>query len=172
MESIIRQATEKDLPALVTLINSAYRGEAAKKGWTHEADLIEGTKRTEVGELRQMLADTNTTIIIYESDGILAGCVYLQQRGQVLYLGMLSVSPEAQAGGIGKKLLRASEDHARRVGCTSIEMNVISIRNELIAWYERNGYHRTDRMEPFYNDERFGVPRQPIQFVIMAKNLQ
>ncbi|MGZ3925246.1 MAG: GNAT family N-acetyltransferase, partial [Flavisolibacter sp.] len=82
---------------------------------------------------------------------------------------MLSVSPEIQAQGIGKKLLKAADQHAKNNNCSVIEMTVISVRHELIAWYERNGYHKTSKKEPFPNDGRFGNPRQELEFVYLEK---
>lgn len=171
MNESVSKATIDDIPQLLQLVNSAYRGPTAKKGWTHEADLIEGEKRIDEKSLKLLLEDPNAVILKYSLDHTIAGCVYLQKQQQNLYLGMLSVFPEIQARGIGKKLLAAAEDHAREVNCTSIEMTVISVRHELIAWYERKGYHKTDITKPFHNDGRFGVPKNPIEFVVLEKKL-
>jgi len=160
-----------DIPQLLQLINSAYRGEDAKKGWTHEADLIDGTIRTDADSLRQLIQKPGAVILKYEQDGKIIACVYLEKKGERLYLGMLSVSPEIQAKGIGKKLLKAADDHAKKNECTAIEMTVISVRHELIAWYERNGYHQTSRREPFPNDGKFGNPRHTLEFVYLEKEL-
>ena len=167
----ISRATTDDIPQLLPLVNSAYRGESAKKGWTHEADLIEGDRRTDENSLMLLLQNPAAVILKYVIQDVIMGCVYLEKQGDLLYLGMLSVSPDAQAQGIGKKLMHAAESHAHRLGCTSIEMSVISVRHELISWYERNGYHLTGRTKPFHNDGRFGKPRQPIEFVVMEKKL-
>jgi len=101
----------------------------------------------------------------------IAGCVYLEKQGTALYLGMLSVSPTVQAQGIGKKLLNAAEQHGRQQGCASITMTVISLRHELIDWYERHGYKRNGEKKPFPEDEKFGKARQPLQFVVLEKKL-
>jgi ribosomal protein S18 acetylase RimI-like enzyme len=167
----ISKATIDDIPQLLPLVNSAYRGESAKKGWTHEADLIEGDRRTDENSLTILLQNPAAVILKYEIQNEIRGCVYLEKQGAVLYLGMLSVSPEAQAQGIGKKLMHAAEAHAHAQGCTSIEMTVISVRKELISWYERNGYDLTGQTRPFHNDGRFGKPRRPIEFVVMEKKL-
>jgi len=84
---------------------------------------------------------------------------------------MLSVDPDSQAKGIGKKLLRAAEDHAKKIGCTTVRMTVISVRKELIAWYERNGYQDTGDIKPFPNDGRYGEHRQPLQFLVLQKEV-
>jgi ribosomal protein S18 acetylase RimI-like enzyme len=84
---------------------------------------------------------------------------------------MLSVHPEIQAKGIGKKLLQAAEQHAREMNCSSIVMTVISVRTELIAWYQRNGYVDTCARKPFPDDPRFGTPVRPLQFVVLEKKL-
>jgi ribosomal protein S18 acetylase RimI-like enzyme len=104
-------------------------------------------------------------------NGNIAGCVFLEKKKQRLYLGMLSVSPQIQAQGIGKKLLSAAEEYSRRVGCNYIEMTVISVRKELIAWYQRNGYVDTGKREPFPDDGKFGNPLQELEFICMEKQL-
>jgi N-acetylglutamate synthase-like GNAT family acetyltransferase len=169
---MLEPATLNDLLPLSKLVNSAYRGEESKKGWTHESDLIEGNLRTDEASLKKMLEDENAVILKYAEGDTIMGCVYLKQQGKVLYLGMLSVRPDIQAKGIGKTLLAAAEDHARRLGLQKIEMTVISVRHKLIAWYERHGYHKTGKTEPFHTNARFGIPREPIEFIIMEKQLQ
>jgi ribosomal protein S18 acetylase RimI-like enzyme len=169
MNEKIDVATVTDIPQLVNLINNAYRGDEAKKGWTHEADLIDGTMRTNEQSLKELIQKPNSVILKYVQEETVAGCVYLEKKGSKLYLGMLSVSPQIQAKGIGKKLLKAADDHARKNNCDKIEMTVISVRKELIAWYERNGYHQTNKREPFPDDGKFGNPRQQLEFVYLEK---
>ena len=167
----ISKATKRDIPELVTLVNSAYRGEKAKKGWTHEADLVEGEQRIDEPELRKLLQNPGATMLKFGSGENLVGCVYLEKRNELLYLGMLTVSPERQLGGIGKQLLQAAEAHAMQTHCTAITMNVISQRQELITWYEKYGYRRTGERKPFPSHPRFGMARQPLEFVILQKEI-
>ena len=169
---IFAPATSDDTPQLVNLVNSAYRGETARKGWTHEADLIGGTVRIDPATITQTLEQSDAVILkcVNEDKAIIA-CVHLEKQEGQLYLGMLSVHPEIQAKGIGKKLLQAAEQHAREVGCSSIIMTVISVRTELIAWYQRNGYVDTGVRKPFPDDPRFGTPVRPLQFVVLEKRL-
>jgi ribosomal protein S18 acetylase RimI-like enzyme len=169
----ISPATRKDIPALVSLINSAYRGQASKKGWTTEADLLQGEIRTDIDTLKETLEQAGTAMLKYtEGAGAITGCVFLQVMERGLYLGMLTVSPERQSGGIGKKLLEAATAHAKHSGCTNIYMSVISVRHELIAWYERQGFHLTGETKPFPENNRFGLPTQPLFFAIMQKNIE
>lgn len=167
----ISPAQKADIPQLMPLVNGAYRGEEAKKGWTHEADLIEGSLRTDESSLEELIAKPGSVILKYNVGSDVLGCVYLEKKGEALYLGMLSVSPEAQAQGIGRKLLQAAETHAKKQNCKLIEMTVISVRKELIAWYQRNGYQVRPGTQPFPTDEKFGVPRQPIEFIVMEKSV-
>ena len=111
-EFLLPTATEQDIPALNHLVNSAYRGDSSRKGWTTEADLLDGI-RTSEESLRTMIQNPNAMILKYEEAGQLLGCVYLEMKGNDLYLGMLTVSPEAQAKGIGKHLLLAAEHIAQ-----------------------------------------------------------
>ncbi len=171
-EYTISSAVLADVPQLVLLINSAYRGEEAKKGWTHEADLIDGSIRIDEESLVELMCGKSTAIL--KCTGVhnaIVGCVYLEKQDSQLYLGMLSVSPLLQASGIGKKLLQASDSHAEKLGCKSIYMHVIPVRHELIAWYNRNGYHDTGRRKPFPDTNRFGTPRQPLEFCVLEKKV-
>ena len=166
----ISSATESDAPALTALVNGAYRGDGSRKGWTTEADLLDGIRTDEAG-LRTMLQNPAATILKYEQDGQLIGCVYVEMKGPALYLGMLTVSPDAQARGIGKRLLQAAEQMAVEQHCRTITMTVITVRHELIAWYERRGYRATGEKQPFPDDPRFGIPKQPLEFIILEKTL-
>jgi ribosomal protein S18 acetylase RimI-like enzyme len=106
-----------------------------------------------------------------EGEDVLTGCVYLQKRGSALYLGMLSVAPVCQGGGIGKALLEAAVEHGRQTRCDRIHITVISVRHELIAWYERHGYVRTGEIEPFHAGEKVGIQLQPLELVVLERGL-
>ncbi|MFN0016355.1 MAG: GNAT family N-acetyltransferase [Saprospiraceae bacterium] len=166
----ILPATLTDIPALLTLVNGAFRGDSARQGWTHESDLLQGELRTDETSLLDLLQQPGGTVLKYCSDtGYMEGCVYLQVKTNELYLGMLTVAPALQGAGIGKLLLAAAETYARQSGCAKIRMRVLSTRHELIAWYERHGYRLTGETEPYAFDHKFGVPTQPLEFVILEK---
>jgi ribosomal protein S18 acetylase RimI-like enzyme len=165
-------AEEKDVPSLVALMDSAYRGENSKQGWTSEADLFIGNKRTDESTVANLIKRNGSVFLKYINDeGVLEGCVFLHKKDNRLYLGMFSVSPLAQGKGIGKKLLTAADDHAKKQNCSSIYMTVIAVREELIAWYESKGYHKTGKVLPFPVDERFGIPTQPLEMLVLEKHL-
>lgn len=163
-------ATRADVSKLVTLVNSAYRGDSSKKGWTTEADLLDGI-RTDEESMTALLQQEGSTLLKCENEQqSIIGCVNLQTQGNKLYLGMLTVSPDLQGGGVGKRLLTAAEDFARVNKFSYIVMSVISVREELIAWYERKGYVKTGEKKPFpMNDPKFGLPKQHLEFIIMEK---
>ena len=164
-------ASLHDIPSLVSLLNSAYRGTASRKGWTTEADMIAGELRTDEADMKGMMQQPDTVFLKYSNDkDEIEGCVFLQKRNGKLYLGMLSVNPSLQAKGIGKQLMAAAEDHARQQGCPAVFMRVISLRHELMAWYERKGYYKTGETQPF-EDSRFGTASLPFDFVVMQKDL-
>lgn len=167
----ISKATLRDIPQLVTLINSAYRGEHSKKGWTTEADLLGGS-RTDADSLEKMMNKQNAVILKFcNANQVLQGCVYLEKMENKIYLGMLTVSPLEQAKGIGKKLLFAAEKYANDQNCYAVEMTVISVRDELIKWYQKHGYYKTGITKPFPLDPKFGIPKQPLEFIVMQKRL-
>jgi|SRR5436853_787943 len=168
---MVTPANEKDIPALNILINSAYRGETSKQGWTTEADLLDGI-RTDEETLKELMQQHNTVILKYEEENKILACVYLRKEENKLYLGMLTVSPQLQNKGIGKILLTAAEKEAVKRNCTAVFMSVISIRTELIDWYKKQGYYDTGKTKPFpENDPRFGIPKTRLEFMILEKQL-
>ncbi|HTJ12771.1 MAG TPA: GNAT family N-acetyltransferase [Dinghuibacter sp.] len=136
-------ASGDEIELIVNLVNTAYRGEGA--GWTNETHLLQGP-RTDAAEVGRLL---NEGMILTFVDGGLLGCVYLQPQADALYMGLLSVRPDRQGAGIGKKLMGAAVDFARERGYGRIRITVLSRRPELIAWYERHGYVRTGEALPF-----------------------
>jgi ribosomal protein S18 acetylase RimI-like enzyme len=146
----IRLATRDDLPRLHPVIERAYRGESARAGWTHEADLLDGT-RTDLATLEALVANRAERLLIASSDGTPIGCVQVSDRGDGLaYLGLLCIEPTLQAAGLGKRLIEAAEQLARHAfRASAMEMTVIENRQELIAYYERRGYVRTAERRDF-----------------------
>ncbi|WP_265569502.1 GNAT family N-acetyltransferase [Sphingomicrobium nitratireducens] len=168
-----RLATSNDIPALHALIESAYRGDSAKRGWTYESDLL-GGQRTDVAMLETQLGDPRQSMLVIEDGPDLLACVALEDRGSGLfYLGMLTVDPTRQAGGVGKRLLGQAEAWVREHGGTRIEMTVIRQRTDLIGWYERRGYTPTGEARPFpAGDPRYGLPkRDDLEFAVLEKRL-
>ncbi|WP_233259864.1 GNAT family N-acetyltransferase [Chitinophaga sp. S165] len=167
----ISMVRPEDIPAIDFLVNSAYRGDSARIGWTHEADLLNGS-RVDADIIAQLVADPNITLLKYTEDGQIIGCVCLEKREDHVYLGMLTVNPSLQAKGIGKALLEAAESYAPVLGCNTIEMTVITVREELIAWYIRRGYRNTGKIKDFpTGDTRFGIPVTRLEFVVLEKQL-
>lgn len=168
---MITKATLQDIPALTILINSAYRGETSKKGWTTEANLLEG-KRTNEEELAETLLDPKNTILKFTDNDTIIGSVLLIEKEHQLYLGMLTVSPELQNSGIGKKLLAEAENHTKALGLSSIIMTVISVREELVAWYKRHGYVDTGEREAFPESEiHVTISEKPLEFIYLEKKI-
>jgi ribosomal protein S18 acetylase RimI-like enzyme len=161
-------ATNADVAALVDLVNLAYRG--VEKGWTSEAHLVSGA-RTDSANMAGLMEAENSVVLKYDGPDGLTGCVHLQKQGEKLCLGMLSVMPRRQASGIGKELLSAADHYALNRNCTHIRITVISIRHELVAWYERHGYRRTGEILPFHPDGKFGVQNEPLELIVLEKGL-
>lgn len=145
-----RTATAADVPALRALVERAYRGDSARRGWTHEADLLDGD-RTSDSEIAETIADGKARVLIARIDGKLAGTVTIRDLGEGrAYLGMLCVDPDLQAEGLGRALIADAEDMAAEAfGAKVMTMTVIDARSELIAYYERRGYARTGELRPF-----------------------
>lgn len=171
---VIRAAATGDIPALHRLIESAYRGEASRAGWTTEADLLEG-QRTDPDDLADILADPAQIMLAAWRGVDLVGSILIADRGQGTgYFGMLSVSPTLQGGGLGRRLIdTAHAELARRFGVRRVRISVLPQRDALIAWYRRLGYAPTGETLPFpYGDPRFGLPlRDDLHFIVMERPL-
>lgn len=178
-----RVADLDDVEVVVALVESAYRGERAAATWSSEAELI-GGQRTDADMVRATIQAPHTTVLLLissdadadaDTDDAVIGCCEVSapdERGHSL-LGMFAVDPDLQAAGIGRRILAEGERVAAAMGATSVELHVIGLRHELIAWYERRGYRRTGERIPFpYGDERFGVPRRgDLHFEVLRKHL-
>jgi ribosomal protein S18 acetylase RimI-like enzyme len=161
--------TDQDLPAITKVVNSAYQGEPGSKSWTSESHLVTG-QRTSEDILRKLFQQPAVTMLKYinEQREVLA-CVLLEKKEDTLYMGMLSVSPNAQAGGIGKVLLQQAEAFAREHHYNNITITVIDQRFELIEWYMRKGYLPTGKLEPFSNQSSAALGA--VSFMEMRKEL-
>ena len=170
---VFREATDADVDTLVALIESAYRGDSSRAGWTTEADILEG-QRTDPEGVLAVIKSPDSRLLTVERDGRVVACCQLEHRGTHAYFGMFAVSPALQGAGLGKVIIAEAERQARETwGATEMHMTVISVRDDLIAWYERRGYRRTGTLSPFpYGDERFGIPqRADLQFELLVKAL-
>jgi ribosomal protein S18 acetylase RimI-like enzyme len=169
-----RRAGEADVSAVVALVESAYRGDASRAGWTTEADLLDG-QRTDAEAVADMLRAPDSIVLLAEADSGLMACCRLEHRPpSAAYFGMFSVRPVEQGQGLGRQVLDAAERLAREEwAATTMVMTVLAQRADLIAWYERRGYGRTGEQEPFpYGNERYGIPRRPdLVFDVLAKSL-
>lgn len=172
LELKFSKAQITDAARLVELVNSAYRGEASRQGWTTEADLLDG-RRTHVGDILDLMADDVSMIMLCKRGRELLGSVHLQQQGERVHIGMLAVSPASQGLGIGKRLLLAAEEEARQTWeCNCFAMSVISCRQELIAFYERRGYNRTGISKPFPLNPALWTPKvQDLRLELLEKRL-
>ena len=168
---MILTANVDDAALLSDLVNSAYRGDSSRQGWTTEADLLDGT-RIDTAAIEEIIQRPETTVLKYVEGEAIVGCVELHRNEDKLYLGMLTVQPGLQGKGIGKELLKAAEREALQRHCRVIFMTVISIREELIAWYSRHGYQDTGERKPFVvSDPRLGQPKSKLEFAVLEKVL-
>src|SRR5215469_280056 len=169
-----RLAGAGDIAAIVGLVDSAYRGEPSRAGWTTEADLLDG-QRTDALAVAEIVASPSRVMLLAEADGVLAGCCQLERRRPAeAYFGMFSVRPTAQRQGWGGQILAEAERLARAEwGAKTMVMTVLEPRQDLIRWYERRGYRPTGERTPFpYGNERFGIPRRPdLSFIVLEKPL-
>jgi ribosomal protein S18 acetylase RimI-like enzyme len=168
-----RRAGESDIEAIVALVEGSYRGDGSRAGWTTEADLL-GGMRIDAQRVREDLERKCSLVLLGERDGQLLACANVCLEDGAGYFGMFSVLPSMQGGGLGKQLLAEAERIAREEwNLPVMRMTVIDVRDELIAFYERRGYHRTGIHKPFpYGEARFGIPkRNDLRFEILEKAL-
>ncbi len=156
-----RPAQSADIGSIVELVNSAYRGESGKQGWTTEADLLDG-QRTDTEEITRLLQAEDSMILLCLRDGARVASVHLEKCAEGAYLGMLAVHPVLQGQGIGKRLMAEAENIARQLwAAEKMLMLVITRRDDIISFYQRHGYARTGRTVPFPTSEKYGIQKVP-----------
>lgn len=170
------RAASADLPAVVDLLNLAYRSAPAVAGreWSTEAGYIVGDRMTLPMLTADLAAVPEARLMLWREPEGVAGCVWLEpSQDGAWYLGMLTVRPNRQGGGAGGQLLEAAEAEVRALGGARVRMTVVNVRDGLIAWYERRGYRVTGEDLPFpYDDLRFGEPTRPdLSFVVLERAL-
>jgi GNAT superfamily N-acetyltransferase len=166
---LFRPAGPSDVDAVVGLVESAYRGDESRRGWTTEAHLLDG-QRTDSTEVERLIADHDSVVLLGERGGRLLACCHLQRAApSTAYFGLFAVRPTEQGLGVGHALLDAARRMAAEWGCSTVRMTVIRQRADLLAWYARRGFVPTGETAPFpYGDERFGRPRRPdLEFVVL-----
>ncbi len=163
-----RWACAEDAEALAPLIDSAYRGDAP----TSEAHLLKGP-RTDAAELHDLISDSDSRLLLAEAEGRVVGTCLLQKRGDGgAYFGMFAVSPAFQGAGMGAAIIKEAEARVRVLwGARSLQLTVINLRTELIAWYERRGFARTGETEPFPFSATTGEVRRDFHLCVLRKSL-
>jgi len=166
-----RFAEPPDVAAVVALVESAYRGETSRVGWTTEADLLEG-QRTDQVAVAELIHSEASHILLVERDADLVACCHLaRSRPDTVYLGLFAVRPGAQGGGLGTSVVVEAGRLAAEWGASLLRMTVINRRLDLLAWYGRLGFVLTGEVEPFpYGDKRFGIPTRPdLELVVLQR---
>jgi ribosomal protein S18 acetylase RimI-like enzyme len=153
----IRQATTADRTRLIPLINSAFSVETFLQG-----------PRTDEERLAAAMAK-GSILVAEDTDGRLLASVYTELRGKHGYTGMLAVDPSHQGGGLGRRMMKAAEEHFRAHGCDAIEITVLSLRPELLPIYRRFGFIETGT-EPFHYPHPL-APGLECHCIVMQKRL-
>ena len=165
-------ATDPDLDAVADLLNLAYRG---PEGWTTEAGYMDGDRITAAALRAECAAQPGARLLLLKAAGQIDACVQLEPAGEGVWrLGLLTVRPDLQAGGVGRRLLQAAESEAAARGAERIRLTVVNVRSELIGWYERRGYRRSGAEEPYpYDELPYGAPRRgDLCFLVLEKPLR
>lgn len=172
----LRKADASDVPAIARLMNVSYRGVGPNAGWNSEAQFIEGDRTSAEDLLAQLSGSPRGFFLVLDDpEGGLRACVWVEPLcADKWYLGSLTVDPGLQNGGLGREVLAAGEQWAMDRGALEIQMQVLNVRDTLIAWYQRRGYRLTGETRPFpYQDARFGVPlRSDLEFVVLERSLR
>jgi GNAT superfamily N-acetyltransferase len=167
-------ATDADVPAVVDMINRAFRGSGGGASWSTEEHYIKGTRTTQEMLREEMATHPDARLLLWRKpDSTLLGCVWMQpEERDVWYLGSLTIEPLEQKAGLGGRLLTAAENWALARGAKEIKMTVVHVRTALLEWYARRGYSLTEETKPFpYGDERYGRPtRDDLYFVVLRKS--
>jgi ribosomal protein S18 acetylase RimI-like enzyme len=192
-----RHARQSDTPALVALIERAYRGEDMAGRWNSEAHLLKGP-RTNEDEITTLISRGDSRFLVAELDGRIVGCCLMQglsdparnwssadgpadpglassSIGDVdaAYFGMFAIDPAIHGGGLGKQIIAEAERRVRDLwDARQMVMTVINLRTELIGWYERRGYHLTGATLPFPFSETTGETTRDFHLAEMRKHLR
>ena len=141
----VRPATIEQIPELVQLINTAYHPEQKCKAWTNEKRFVAGS-RTDTQSLTALLHKEKSVVLVGLQEASIVACVHLEAHAHTVHLGLLAVQPDKQAAGLGSQMLRHAQDYAQsHFQARYIELLAISLREELIAFYQRRGYQLTDK---------------------------
>ena len=174
---LLEHSTESDYLEIIRLVNAAYRGsgDGAVQSWNQEVGILEGT-RTDDSLLREEASAPGAHLLVHrdpQDRSILGTVLLVPAECDSWYLGMFTVRPALQNRQLGRALLSEAESFAREHGARTMQMGVLNVRSALIAWYERRGYTRSGKTQPFpYGDTRFGKPlRDDLEFVILEKPL-
>ena len=187
-----RFAQQADTPALVALIERAYRSPETAGSWSSEAHLLKGP-RTSNDEISALIAREDSRFLIAEREGKLVGCCLLQGLSRpfpsdppypdsaplarqksvnAAYFGMFAINPDAHGAGLGKTIIAEAERRVQDLwDCNQMVMTVINVRTELIAWYERRGYRLTGATMPFPFSETSGETTRDFHLSEMRKDL-
>jgi N-acetylglutamate synthase-like GNAT family acetyltransferase len=185
----IRSATINDIDDIVPFINQAYRGESSAKGWTTESSMLEG-QRLDIDMAKDIITKENCDILLlsFHIDNIsnnvndsqkkfidhvislhdntkkamIVATVNPEQEDDIMHLNMLAIHPELQSYGIGKYMINRVEENTKACGLSKVVLTVISIRSELVSYYERRGYRMNGNKHrfPAYDNPRFGIPKR------------
>ena len=164
-------ATIDDVPALATLIERAYRGPEAAKGWTNESEILTGP-RSSPEEIAALIWDREARFVTARDGARIAACALLKKENGGAYFGMFAIDPDLQGSGLGKLMMGHCEEAARVLwGSRSMRLTVISLRTKLIEWYERRGYARTGESEPFPFETATGALRTDFDLTVLKKKI-
>lgn len=170
---VLRDARPDELAEIAALTNRAYRHQGEGASWNVES-MITGERTNAVALGAELAADPGGALLVWEAAGERLGHVRMSPGETGLWrLGMLTVRPDRQDAGLGRRLLAAAEAWARARGGRRVRITVVNVRQTLIAWYERRGYAATGEVEPWpYGDPTIGVPTRPdLAFLVMEKAL-
>ena len=160
-----------DVPSLAILIERAYRGPEAAKGWTNESALLTGP-RSSPAEIEALIRAKDSRFVTARHGDRLVGCALIQKHGEGAYFGMFAIDPDIQGGGLGKAVVARCEEAVRELWSAKyLRMTVISLRDKLIAWYERRGFIQTGEHEPFPFDSATGALRTDFDLTVLQKQV-
>lgn len=168
---IFEKATEKDIPQLLELIESCYRSDFARKGWTYDSDIIGGARTTKEFVKEEIIAPGGSYLKHTDVQGKVIACVYIKVNTQEkkAFVGSLCVYPTFQSHGLGKGLLDATEIIAREAGCSKLCVQIVTMRKELINWFEKIDFKFVGELAPLTADT--GTPKIPIELGTWEKVL-
>lgn len=137
MPAQIRPARQSDIGSLVAIEDRQFE-----------------TDRISRRSFRRLIDSDTAGMLVADLGGAVRGyCMVLFRAGSgIARLYSIATLPTEREHGMGRALLAAAEELARRLGRSRLRLEVREENGRAIELYEKNGYRRIGRTDDYYRD--------------------